>query len=162
MANTYEAIATQTLGSTTASVTFSSIPGTYTDLFIVCENLKYVTGDDDGYVRFNGDTGNNYSWTQLNGSSSTPTSNRNSNTFGIRSINGMGTVSPGTTLINVQNYSNATTNKTTISRHSTNFAGAFVGLWRNTAAITSVTIVNVGSGGFATGTTFSLYGIAAA
>jgi hypothetical protein len=162
MASTYEPIATTTLGSTTASVTFSSIAGTYTDLVIVCGNLKYVTGDDDGYVRFNGDTGNNYSWTQLNGSGSLATTNRNSNTFGIRSINGMDTTNVGTAIINVQNYSNTTTYKTTLSRHSTDFAGAFVGLWRNTAAITSVTIVNVGAGGFATGSTFSLFGIKAA
>jgi len=157
--NTYESIATQTLGSTTASVTFSSIPGTYTDLVIVCGSLKYVTGDDDAFVRFNSDTGTNYSWTQLNGNGSAASSNRGTSTSGIRSINGMSTTDVGTTIINVQNYSNTTTNKTTLSRHSTGFAGAFVGLWRNTAAITSVTIINLGAGGFASGSTFSLYGV---
>jgi hypothetical protein len=162
MPSTYTPIATNTLGSTTASITFSSITGTYTDLVVVCSNLKYVTGDDDAFVRFNGDTGTNYSWTQLNGNGSTASTNRGSSTSGIRSINGMSTTNIGTTIINVQNYSNTTTNKTTLSRHSTNFAGAFVGLWRNTAAINSITIINLGSGGFATGSTFTLYGIKAA
>jgi len=162
MPSTYEPIATTTLGSTTASVTFSSIAGTYTDLVIVCGSLKYVTGDDDAFVRFNGDTGSNYSWTQLNGNGATASSNRGSSTTGIRSINGMSTSNVGTTIINVQNYNNSTTYKTTLSRHSTDFAGAFVGLWRNTAAITSVTIVNLGAGGFASGSTFTLYGIKAA
>lgn len=162
MPSTYTPIATTTLGSTTASVTFSSISGTYTDLVIVCGNLKYVTGDDDAFVRFNSDTGTNYSWTQLNGSGATASSNRGTSTSGIRSINGMSTTDVGTTIINVQNYSNTTTNKTTLSRHSTTFAGAFVGLWRNTAAITSVTIINLGAGGFATGSTFTLYGVKSA
>ena len=163
MAATYEPIATTTLGSTQASYTFSSIPSTYTDLVIVCGNLLYVTGDDDAFVRFNGDTGTNYSWTQLNGSGTAATSNRGTSTTGIRSINGMDvTPNTSTTIINIQNYSNSTTYKTTISRHSTRFAGAFVGLWRNTAAITSVTIINLGAGGFGSGSTFTLYGIKAA
>ena len=74
----------------------------------------------------------------------------------------MSTTSVGTAIINVQNYSNSTTYKTTLSRHSTQFAGAFVGTWRNTAAITSITIINLGAGGFASGSTFTLYGITAA
>jgi hypothetical protein len=155
-------IATTTLSTTTATITFSSIPSTYTDLAIVCGSLKYVTGDDDAFVRFNGDTATNYSWTQLNGSGSSPAGNRGTSTSGIRSINGMSTADVGTTIINVQNYSNSTTYKTTLSRHSTAFVGMFVGLWRNTAAITSVTIVNLGAGGFALGSSFTLYGIKAA
>ena len=156
--NTYESIATQTLGSTTASVTFSSIPGTYTDLVIVCGSLKYVTGDDDGFVRFNGDTATNYSWTQLNGNGTGATSNKGTSTSGIRSINGMNTTGESTTIINIQNYSNSTTYKTTLSRHSTAFAGSFAGLWRNTAAITSATLTHNGSG-FAANSTFALYGV---
>jgi hypothetical protein len=160
--STYTPIYAQTLSSAAASITFSNIPTTFTDLVIVCGSLKYVTGDDDAFVRFNGDTGSNYSWTQLNGNGVTPSSNRGSSTSGIRSINGMSTTNVGTAIINVQNYSNSTTYKTTVSRHSTAFAGAFAGLWRNTAAITSVTIINLGAGGFATGSTFTLYGIKAA
>ena len=63
--STEVAIATQTLGSATASITFSSIPSTYTDLRIVFSgtgatvlNLK---------VRFNGDSASNYSQTNLQG-----------------------------------------------------------------------------------------------
>jgi len=162
MPATYEPIATTTLGSTTASVTFSSISGAYTDLVLVCGSLAYVTGDDDAFVRFNSDTGTNYSWTQLNGTGSTTTSNRGTSTSGIRSINGMSTTDKGTAIINIQNYANTTTYKTTVSRHSTSFAGAFVGVWRNTAAITSVTVINLGAGGFASNSTFTLYGVKAA
>ena len=41
MAKTYTPIATQTLSTATANVTFSSIPSAYTDLVIVCDNLTY-------------------------------------------------------------------------------------------------------------------------
>jgi hypothetical protein len=160
--STMTPIATSTLSTTGTTITFSSIPQTYTDLVIVCGNLLYVTGNDDAFVRFNSDTGTNYSWTQINGNGTSAASNRGTSDTGIRSINGMSTTNVGTAIINVQNYSNSTTYKTTLSRHSTGFAGAFVGLWRNTAVITSVTVINLGSGGFASGSTFTLYGVKAA
>jgi len=67
--NTYVALATQTLGTAAASVTFSSIPSGYTDLIIVSSQF-YVSSGADRYATFqvgNGtvDTGSNYSWTYL-------------------------------------------------------------------------------------------------
>jgi hypothetical protein len=62
MAITYEPIATATLGTATASVTFSTISGSYTDLVLVIQrrygysNKWYATS-----IRFNSDTGSNYS-----------------------------------------------------------------------------------------------------
>jgi hypothetical protein len=41
---TYEPIATTTLAVTSASITFSSIPSTYTDLVIVSPTLEQATG----------------------------------------------------------------------------------------------------------------------
>jgi hypothetical protein len=73
-----------------------------------------------------------------------------------------------TAIINLMNYSNTTTYKTCIARHSStgNFALANVGLWRgstgsSTEAITSIT-VSVDSGTFSAGSTFTLYGIKSA
>jgi hypothetical protein len=62
MTATYEKIATTTLGSTTATVTFSSISGAYTDLVLVERLVKSITGGSL-QVRFNSDTGTNYSAT---------------------------------------------------------------------------------------------------
>jgi hypothetical protein len=76
--NTYEAIATQTLGSAAASVTFSSIPGTYTDLVLVVAGTL-TTGTENIVMQFNGDTGSNYSVTSLLGDGSTASSFRSSN-----------------------------------------------------------------------------------
>lgn len=67
--------------------------------------------------------------------------------------------------INVMNYANTTTYKTYLSRNSTtatgSYVGAFAGLWRNTAAISTID-VQPGGGQWAIGTSVSLYGILAA
>ena len=62
MAITYEPIATTTLGSATASVTFSSL-GSYTDIVLVCSVQSASSGDARINIRFNGDTASNYSGT---------------------------------------------------------------------------------------------------
>jgi hypothetical protein len=159
--NTYEAIATQTLGSAAATVTFSSIPGTYTDLVIVVNGIL-SSGDNSLGMRVNGDTGSNYSSTALYGNGASAASLRQ--TSDTRMYLGRATsVDNSTSLIYVQNYSNTTTNKTVLSRgNSTQIVMATSNLWRSTAAITSITLSDYASNNFLTGTTFSLYGIKAA
>ena len=154
--NTYEAIATQTLGSNTASVTFSSIPSTYTDLVMVIDGLS----DNNLQARFNADTGSNYSSTRILGNGSTVTSERFTNTTSI--VGTYGTPKQ-TSIWHFMNYSNATTNKTTLNRGggASDRTEAYVGLWRNTSAITSITILTT-VGNLNSGMTLSLYGIAAA
>jgi hypothetical protein len=164
MANTYEAIATQTLGSAAASVTFSSIPGTYTDLVLAMQPSSNAS--DFVLITFNGDTASNYSMTTLNGNGTSAVSARTTSQTSIRSDwyaypnNTLGTYNQ---IVNVMNYSNATTYKTILSRsnNASNGVEAVVGLWRSTAAITSI-VLTIGSGTMGIGSTFSLYGIAAA
>ena len=158
--NTYEAIATNTLGSTTSSVTFSSIPSTYTDLVIVVAG-SLTTGVDNVCMRFNSDSGSNYSTTYILGNGSTATSARNSNLTNTgRCV--MGTAS-SMVLYSLQNYSNTTTYKTVLGRGGETGYGvdARVSLWRNTAAITSIVLTAVSST-LTAGSTFTLYGIKAA
>ena len=161
MAITYEPIATTTLGSAAASVTFSSISGSYTDLVIIVN----ATGSGaalNPQIQFNGDTASNYSLTWLYGNGSTAVSGRYSNQtsafFGY-----MTTTEPATYILQVQNYSNTTTNKSTLFRwNATNTElGAGVALYRSTAAITSITL-KTSANNFASGSTFTLYGIASA
>ena len=154
--NTYEAIATQTLGSAAASVTFSSIPSTYTDLILIFNGTGSTGGNFT--FQFNGDTGTNYSATILYGDGSSAGSVRVSNQSSMN-IGGVGTGFT-TDIINIMNYSNATTYKTALGRYARpgDEVGAKVGLWRSTSAITSV-VVGVSGGNFATGSTFSLYGV---
>ena len=57
--NTYEPIATTTLTSAVSSVSFGSIPQTYTDLILV-NYFATTTVNEDAYVQFNSDTASNY------------------------------------------------------------------------------------------------------
>lgn len=159
MAITYEPIATQTLGSAASTVTFSSISGTYTDLVFIYSGAG--SGNADLYMQFNGDTGNNYSRTYMFGDGSTTGSARQTNTYGI--FWGYQTTGIQNARVNIMNYSNSTTYKTTLGVEAipSIAIAPIVGLWRNTAAITSI-LVGAAGATFSTGTTFTLYGIKAA
>ena len=157
---TYFPIATTTLGSATGTVTFSSIASTYTDLIVVYATS--ASADTVNYLRFNGDSGSNYSYTLLYGDGTTAGSSRASNTTNIQDPFTMSSAITSN-IIQIMNYSNSTTYKTALIRSgaANNSTVASVGLWRNTAAITSVSLVTA-SGTFNTGSTFTIYGIAAA
>jgi hypothetical protein len=160
MPATYEPIATTTLGSASASVTFSSISGSFTDLILVYATTSTVT--DNNGLRFNSDTGSNYSLTRIFGNGSTAGSNRTTNSTSITSlftVNGSIT----NNIIHIMNYSNTTTYKSVLTRNddASNSAIAAVGLWRSTSAINSVNIFPL-SGNFVSGSTFTLYGILSA
>jgi hypothetical protein len=160
MASTYEPIATQTLGSSASSVTFSSIPSTYTDLVLIVM-AKNVNGDSDLAMQFNSNT-SGYSSTFVYGNGSSALSTRNTNLTKMR-IGRIDNTNAYPNIINIQNYSNATTYKTALSRsQNSSLVLANVGLWGNTSAITSVTILDDNSYSLASGSTFTLYGIKAA
>jgi len=152
MASTYEKIATTTLGSATATVTYSSL-GSYTDIVIIYNG----TTDNNLSLQFNSDTGSNYSITRIQGNGTSATSARYSNQTSM-----FGPYSTANTVAiwQVMNYSNATTYKTGLARGGGADYGteAYVGLWRNTAAITSITVL-APSGNLASGSTITLYGI---
>lgn len=165
---TYSTIATTTLGSNQTTISFNSFSG-YTDLLCIYSARNSSATGQDVYVQFNGDTGSNYSATLLYGTGSAAGSYRNTNDAAIL-LDFYGTPGPtsgsfNTGQIHIMNYSNSTTYKTTLSRTGRVDSGvdAGVGLWRNTAAITSMLFKLSGSGNqFTTGSTFTLYGIAAA
>jgi hypothetical protein len=162
--STYSTIATTTLGSNQADYTFTSIPSTYTDLVLVINGQ--VSSSVTTTCQFNGDTGSNYSSTEIFGDGSVASSFRTGLSFIIMGI-GAQTVSgfPFMSILNFQNYSNTTTFKTAIGRTSQASLGlnATVGLWRSTSAINSIKVMTyLGASGYTAGTTFTLYGIASA
>lgn len=160
MPATYDSIATQTLGSAAASVTFSSIPSTYTDLVLVVAGTN-TTSAQSIRITFNGITTTVYSRTAVFGDGSSAQSIRDSNATGIDNIY-YGT-SQGVAILQIMNYSNTTTNKTVISRNNdaASSVNAVVGLWRSTSAINQITLTAQTST-MAAGSTFSLYGIKSA
>lgn len=162
MATTYEPIATTTLGSTASSYTFSSIPGTYTDLILTIAG--YQSGGSGDFVgfQFNNDTSTTYSNTYFGGNGSTTFTGRASNytnsRFGALYPTGQANI-----ICHIQNYSNTVTDKAAISRSNSpgDNAVAFVNLWRSTSAISTIKIL-IEANNFQSGTTFTLYGIKAA
>ena len=159
--STYEPIASQTLGSAAASVTFSSIPQGYTDLVLVVTGTITVS-DTSISLRFNNDTGNDYSSTFIYGDGSSAVSGRNTSQTNLPALGRLGNTTIGNAIVQIQNYSNATTNKTVLGRGGVTSSTVFatVGLWRDTSAITSIVVAPEGfSGSFNSGSTFSLYGI---
>lgn len=160
MASTYTPIAINTVANTTtASVTFSSISGSYTDLILV-SNGGTVAGFN-GLITFNSDSGANYSWVRFIGNGSTAATDKN---LAANSINFLVYDYP-THIVNVQNYSNTVAQKSVLMRFNnpSNFIGAVIGLWRSNSAITSMTVATPGGGNyFPNGMTFTLYGIASA
>jgi hypothetical protein len=132
MAATYTPIATTTLGSAASSYTFSSIPGTYTDLILIGSH-RSTSGINGIHIRFNGDTGTNYSSTLLYGTGSAASSSRYINqTF--TSIGYTTTSEYAVIKCQIQNYSNSTTYKSFLSRggSATYEEDTVVGLWRKT------------------------------
>jgi hypothetical protein len=164
MPATYEPIATTTLGTAAANITFSTIPGTYTDLRVIL----VATGDASAagqavLTRFNSDTGSNYSVTRLSGNGTSATSGRFSNIASIyTSFDGLSTTVPTFQQIDIFSYAGSTYKTCLISnnedKNGSGYVEARVGLWRSTSAITTVAVI-ANSGNFATGTVATLYGI---
>lgn len=163
MAVTYEPIATTTLGSTASSITLSAIASSWTDLEIVVNGTISVNGAEIG-LRFNGSS-SGYSATRLRGNGSTASSMRDTSyTYIPLTINPPNAL-PTFCRAMVFSYAGGT-NKTTLIEGSedrngspTSFVGKGVGLWANTSAITSITIMNNSGGTFSAGTIVTIYGI---
>jgi len=164
MTATYEKIATNTLSSAQASVTLSSIPSSYTDLVLV---VNGKTNGSGGYnalaLRVNGDSATNYSRTIMYGVGGSTDSYQYSNETSTYITIGQNADAFGNSIVTFQDYSNTTTNKTFLGRdnYSSNVVYATVSLWRNTSAITSITLLGTGGYNIVSGSTFNLYGIKA-
>lgn len=163
--STYTPIATTTLSGTATSLDFTSISGSYTDLILVIVGKSNTT--DQYFCRFNSDTGTNYSDTRLGGNGTSAASDRHSGVTQITlSWRGYPTNTAGESvgIFQFMNYSNSTTYKTVLSRTNTASLGvdAVVGLWRSTAAITTISVTVGAANGWQSGTTATLYGITAA
>jgi hypothetical protein len=158
MPSTYDKIATTTLGSAAASVTFSTITGTYTDLVLIGTGTLATSSTMN--IKFNSDTSSIYSRTELYGDGSSAASYRESNQSTQNFANWDTTGS--NFIMQLQNYSNSTTNKTCLTRYNrpSSLVAANVILYRSTSAISNIVIT--GGSNIQIGSTFTLYGIKAA
>jgi hypothetical protein len=171
--NTYVELRRETVAVATSTVTFdlTGISG-YTDLEIVC---NYASSNALSFLvmQLNGDTGGNYALTSAssNGSTlqSTQGANLSPNWIGYQV--GCGTALGGTiSTIKLLSYANSHAAKNYFAVNGNSGVSGYtgiehiVGLWNNTAPITSITLRNNTGAtfyNFAVGTTFSLYGVTA-
>ena len=164
MTATYEKIATTTLGSAAATVTFSSISGSYTDLVLICSASNSGASSINIAAQVNSDTASNYSSTRLFGSGAVAGSDRQtSNTSFISGRSSATGNSKAVSICNFQNYSNTTTYKTMISRgnDAASITAVSASLWQSTSAINSILLLSLSAVNFEAGSTFTLYGIKA-
>lgn len=171
MANTYIPIASTTLSTSAASVTFSSIPQTYTDLVLRVSARATPAGNTIQLgIQFNGNTSAVYSNTILRGNGSTASSTRDTSNFSTRVFNVNADASTANTFSNgeiyIPNYTGSVAKQIGgFGVTETNAATGIVidtgaGLANITSAITSILLFdNGGSGNFMSGSTFHLYGI---
>jgi len=161
--STEVAIATTTLSSAASTITFSSIPATYTDLRLVL-NMAPTVGLPPEF-RLNG-SASGYSQTTLYGTGSAAGSSRETNVtigwYGLRRT-GVATY-PALFTVDIFSYA-GNTNKTGLitGNNDRNGAGSVeyhVALWRDTSAVNSITMrIDNGAASYAAGTTATLYGI---
>jgi hypothetical protein len=156
---TYTPLATVTLGSAASSVTFGSIPATYRDLIIITDTLASSDSLVLGF-RFNGDTGSNYSRVWMLGDGANAGSGTTTNNFAP--LANVWSSDRSITRTQIMDYSATDKHKTLLVRWDTNRSGSFVlaqaNRWANTAAITSVTVLQ-DSGTISAGSRIDLYGI---
>jgi len=166
MANTFELISSYTASGSVASIDFTSIPSTYTDLcLLVSSRDTYAAGDLEVFLRFNNNSGNVYTYRRLVGSGSGtssatgtdtrlfvgnhPGANATANTF-------------GNFVIYVPNYAGSTAKSVSIDTVQENnqtaaYAVLNAGITSDTSAINRVTLFPQTN--FAQYSTAYLYGV---
>lgn len=156
MTNAWVAIGSQTLASSTATVTFGSIPQVYRDL-IIAISCSTSTGQGVKF-QYNGETATtNYSRVFMYGNGSTAASSASSGDANAQKvIQTNGTIS--TALIQIIDYSATDKHKTILARSgpANDLVFAEAQRWASTSAITSIAIISENS--FAAGSTLTLYG----
>lgn len=161
------ALATVSLTSTASSIEFTGIPANYTHLQLRVVTQASVSGDVDWSLRFNGDTGANYTKHQLfgNGSAAFATGSASQNQIpgGFTNLTAW-----SSSIVDILDYTSTSKNKTvkTLSGSDVNgsgYVGIRSGVWfASPVAITSIQIIPTSGGsGFATYSSFALYGIKA-
>jgi hypothetical protein len=173
MADTFVKIASVTVGSGgAASIDFTSIPSTYTDLYLFHSNRLQaaVGGDEETWLRFNGDTGSNYVRIAVYGYGAGVTG---SNSVTSNYLKAMGQT-PGTlatantfdnAAIYIPNYAGSTQKSVSCDGVSENNSTTSWGMqltagrWTGTSAITSISLFPSTGAGFVQYSTATLYGI---
>jgi len=162
-------LAVVNLGANAATISFSSIPGTYQTLQIVIQGrLTASVADDYFYIQFNGDTGANYDNQQLFADQGTASAAVQTGQTKARCGTMTGATGPtngaGVNIMTIPFYANTTFTKTLRSSGAEKYSSVnfplneFAVRWNSTSAITSITFL-LSSGNFLSGSRATLYGM---
>lgn len=152
-------------GSTSSFGGFSNIPSNYQDLYVVGSVLSDATRTATSlWLRLNNDSGTNYSNTQIDGNGSVASSSRASNNTIIGLNFNLVSGNPGVFEMWILDYANTSRFKTVLIRSANDNNGSgttslSVGLYRSTAAITSINFLYPGGNSQTANTTAALYGV---
>jgi hypothetical protein len=171
--SSYESIATATGTGSSATVSFTSIPSTYTHLQIraIARDTSAINDSYGAKLKINSDAGSNYTSHYIVGNGSAASSG--SQGTSITPPNCMQTAGGGMSasiysaiIIDFLDYKNTNKYKTVrvltgIEPNSTtvDVIGLQTALWMNTNAITQIDITSDSGGNWTTDTQFALYGI---
>ena len=160
---TYEKISAVNLTGNAASIEFTSIPQTYTDLrLVLCSKLS--GSNDTIYLQFNGNSSAIYDQIIFYGTGSNPASGLNTNGTYVGFPQGWGARDyPFIITGDIMNYSSSSFQKTLLAtggtvNGTTRGLSIEIGRWKNTAAITSIFMAGF-SYSFTADTKCTLYGI---
>ena len=167
--NSYESIATVTVGSGGQSaITFSSISNAYKHLQIRWIARNGASANTDSFsMRYNSDSGANYSWHWIYGDGSTAsaygTGGQTSMVIECTTGSTPASTYMGAGIIDILDYANTSKNKTSrsLGGADVNGGGAIFpmsGAWYNTAAITNIVLTS-NNGNFSQYSSFALYGV---
>lgn len=165
-------ISEQVLASATGTITFSSIPADYKhlQLRIVAKTTNTVNAVEQIRLQFNGATTAVYASHRLRGTGSAVNSTATTGAGGTQiyagySPRGDVTQNFAASIVDILDYANTSKNTTvrtlagyTNSASSTYEIGLQSGVWLDTSAVTSLTLVDGGGYTFLAGSRFSLYG----
>lgn len=163
-------IYTQTVGAGgAASITFNNIPQVYTDLMIKISFKSNTTNNGENiFMRFNGDSGSNYSIRRIYGSGTSVASDAISGTYMSINITGNSAAVASNTFGNgeiyIPNYTSSN-RKSVIgdgvgeANSTENYLGLNAGLWTGTSAINSIAFTPHVGNAWVQYSTVSLYGI---
>jgi hypothetical protein len=154
---TYTPLANITLTGTPTVVTFSSISQAYRDLVVVYNGETVSSGGYDITLKLNGDT-SNHSVVVMGGDGSSTFSF----TATTNNLWNLGSGNKSAAMFQIMDYTATDKHKTSLVRmgSAAGSTGAAAQRWASTSAVTSVAI-GIGSGTFAVGSTFALFGVAA-
>ena len=160
-----------------ASYDVTSISASYDHLYLTTSTrTDDVVYFDKVGLRFNGDTGTNYSWTRLNAGTSTPTSSRGDTDTSIEGLypatgSSADANTFGAMTMWIPNYANTANFKQIVAEYAVEntsstdwqwFLGLAAGLWQDTSAVDQITLTPLDGDNFVQYSTFTLYGVTGA